>query len=134
MNKAKTYMLDTDICSYIIRNQRELADVFIERQHDDICISVITYAELLYGVKNSGSHRVETEVKRFLPLVRVLDWSETAARRYADIKDFLKKNGSPIGNMDMLIAAAALAVNAPLVTNNKKHFGLVPNLTIADWL
>ena len=129
----KTYILDTDICSYVIRSQRELADAFIERQDDDMCISVITYAELLYGVKKSGSARIETEVKRFLPLVRVLDWSEAAARHYAAIKDFLIKNGSPIGNMDMLIAAAALAINAPLVTNNKKHFSLVPNLTIADW-
>ena len=128
-----TYLLDTDICSYIIRNQRELADVFIEHQGDDMCISVITYAELLYGVKKSGSNRIEKEVKRFLPLVRVLDWSETAARYYADIKDYLKKNGLLTGNMDMLIAAAALAINAPLVTNNKKHFSLVPNLTIADW-
>jgi tRNA(fMet)-specific endonuclease VapC len=127
-------MLDTDICSYIIRNQGELADAFIKRQNDDMCISVITYAELLYGVKNSHSSRVETEVGRFLPLVRVVDWNESAARYYADIKDFLKKNGSPIGNMDMLIAAAALAANTPLVTNNKKHFGLVPNLAIANWI
>ena len=130
---STTYLLDTDICSYIIRNQRDLADVFIERQGDDMCISVITYAELLYGVKKSGSDRIEKEVRRFLALVRVLDWNEAAARHYSDIKDFLKKKGSLIGNMDMLIAAAALAINAPLVTNNKKHFSLVPNLTIADW-
>jgi len=130
----KTYMLDTDICSYIIRNHREMADVFIKRQRDVFCISVITYAELLYGIKKSDSHRVETEVRRFLSLVKVLDWSEAAARYYAEIKNFLKKNGSPIGNMDMLIAAAALAIKTPLITNNKKHFSLVPNLTIADWL
>ena len=127
-------MLDTDICSYIIRNRRELADVFIKHQHDDICISVITYAELLYGVKKSGSERVEVEVKRFLSLVGVKDWSEAAARQYAEIKDFLRKNGLPIGNMDMLIAAAAIAIKAQLVTNNKKHFSFVPNLTIADWV
>jgi tRNA(fMet)-specific endonuclease VapC len=130
----ETYMLDTDICSYIIRNQRELADAFIKHQQDDICISVITYAELLYGVKNSGSQRVEKEVMRFLPLVRVLDWSETAARRYADIKDFLKKQGTPIGNMDMLIASAALAIDATLVTNNEKHFGKIGGLKITNWL
>ena len=130
----ETYMLDTDICSYIIKNQRELADNFIKHQSDDICISVITYAELLYGVKNSGSHRVRTEVNRFLPLVRILDWSEVAARRYADIKDFLKKNGTPIGNMDMLIAAAAMAANAQLVTNNKRHFGNIEGLRIASWI
>jgi tRNA(fMet)-specific endonuclease VapC len=129
----KTYLLDTDICSYVIKNQRELADAFISRQNDDICISVITCAELLYGVKNSGSRRIETEVRRFLSLVNVLDWNEAAAKHYADIKDYLKKNGAPIGNMDMLIAAAARATNAPLVTNNKKHFSLVPGLTIAEW-
>jgi tRNA(fMet)-specific endonuclease VapC len=127
-------MLDTDICSYIIKNERELANAFIKRQDDDFCISVVTYAELLYGVKNSRSLRVETEVKRFLPLVRILDWNEVAARHYAEIRDFLKRNGSPIGSMDMLIAAAALALRAPLVTNNKKHFGLVPNLSVVDWL
>ena len=129
----KTYMLDTDICSYIIKNQRELADVFIKRQNDNMCISVITCAELLYGVKNSGSRRIETEVKHFLSLVNVMEWNEAAARHYADIKYYLKKNGSPIGNIDMLIAAAARAVNAPMVTNNKKHFRLVPGLTVADW-
>jgi tRNA(fMet)-specific endonuclease VapC len=130
----ETYMLDTDICSYVIKNKRELADTFIKHQNDDICISVMTYAELLYGVKNSRSARVETEVRRFLSLVSVIDWNETAARHYSEIKDFLKRNGTPIGNMDMLIAAAALAIYAPLVTNNKKHFGLVPNLIIADWV
>ena len=130
----ETYMLDTDICSYIIKNKRELADVFIKHQHEDICISVITYAELLYGVKKSGSHRVETEVKRFLPLVKVLDWDEATAKHYVDIKDFLKKNGTPIGNMDMMIAAAAIAVDATLVTNNEKHFGKVYGLKITNWL
>lgn len=128
------YMLDTDICSYIIRNQQELADVFIKRQHNDIRISAITYAELLYGVKKSGSLRVEKEVKRFLPLVRVQDWNETSAQHYANIKDFLTKKGLPICNIDMLIAAAALATDAELVTNNKKHFCLVPDLKIADWV
>jgi tRNA(fMet)-specific endonuclease VapC len=130
----ETYMLDTDICGYIIKNRRELADAFIKRQNNDMRISVITYAELLYSVKNSHSSRVETEVKRFLSLVRVVDWNEAAARHYAEIKDFLKKSGSPIGNMDMLIAAAVLAANALLVTNNKKHFSLVPHLAIADWI
>jgi tRNA(fMet)-specific endonuclease VapC len=126
-------MLDTDICSYIIKNQRELANAFIDHQDHDICISVITYAELLYGVKNSRSSRIETEVKKFLSLTAIVDWSEAAARQYAEIKDFLKRNGSPIGNMDMLIAASAIAINAAVVTHNKKHFRLVPNLNLADW-
>ena len=110
-----------------------MADVFIKHQDDNMCVSVVTYAELLYGVKNSGSLKIETEVKRFLSLMKVLDWNEAAARHYADIKVFLKKTGSPIGNMDMLIAAAARAMNIPLVTNNKKHFSLIPDLAIADW-
>jgi tRNA(fMet)-specific endonuclease VapC len=128
------YMLDTDICSYVIKNHRELADAFIHHQNDDICISAITYAELLYGVKNACSSKIENEVKMFLSLVRIVDWSDAAARQYANIKDFLKRNGTPIGNMDMLIAASAIAINTPIVTNNKKHFSLVPNLILADWL
>lgn len=129
------FMLDTDICSYIIREQpRELVDAFEAHENDVICISSITYAELMYGLLNNRSERLERKIGQLVSLVEIMDWSDTAARKYAEIKIFLKKAGTSVGNMDMLIAAAALAVNAQLVTNNKKHFEMIPELKIANWV
>ncbi len=132
---AGIFMLDTDVSSYIIREHpRELTDVFVSHQDDLICVSAITYAELMYDLINKRTERLERKVEQFVSLVRVMDWTDAAARRYAEIRDHLKRAGTPIGNMDMLIAAAALAIDAQLVTNNRKHFGLVPGLKIADWM
>ncbi len=128
------YMLDTDVSSYVIReNPRTLLDVFVAHR-EAICISSITYAELLYGLRNRYSERLERKIDQFVSLVRVMDWTACEARKYAELRHHLQRSGTPIGNMDMLIAASALSVGAALVTNNKKHFSCVPNLEIADWL
>jgi len=132
---ASLFMLDTDICSYIIReNPKELKDVFITHKLDVICISVITYAELMYGALNNPSKRLKHKLEQFASLVQIIDWTEGCAHQYAKIRQVLTAAGTPIGNMDILIAAAALATDAELVTNNKKHFCLVPGLKIADWM
>jgi tRNA(fMet)-specific endonuclease VapC len=129
------YMLDTDICSYVIReNPRELASVFISHKEDDICISSITYAELSFGLLNNYSERLDRKIIQFVSLVEIIDWTSSAALKYADIRHHLKKSGTPIGNMDMLIAASAMSIDAELVTKDKKHFSAIPNLRIADWL
>ena len=129
------YMLDTDISSYLIReNPRELMDVFVTHKNDDICISSITYAELQYGLLNNYSERLDKKINQFVSLVEIIDWTSSAALKYANIRCHLKKSGTPIGNMDMLIAASAISIDAALVTNNKKHFSIIPALKIADWL
>lgn len=128
-------MLDTDICSYIMReNPREIVPVFIAHSHDRICISAITHAEITSGIISKNSARLEEKYSAFSSLVEILSWDRQCAEYYAKIKEHLKKTGTPIGNMDMMIAAAALSYNATLVSNNKKHFSLVPHLKIADWL
>jgi tRNA(fMet)-specific endonuclease VapC len=66
--------------------------------------------------------------------VDVIEWSYAAARQYAKIRHYLTSRGKTISALDMQIAASALAINARLVTNNKKHFGLVPDLILVDWL
>ena len=132
---AEIFMLDADVSSYIIReNPQQLRDVFVAHQKDSICISSVTYAELMFGLLNNHSERLEHKIKQFVSLVQILDWTDKAAIKYAEIKIFLKKSGTPIGNMDMLIAAAAIAAEAQLVSHNKKHFSLVPGLRIANWL
>ncbi len=130
------YMLDTDICSYIIRSrsariQNRLAAV----NPEDVCVSVITRAELVYGLKSlEPNHRLQVEVRRFLRLVRVLAWGEDAADYYADIRYQLISSGKPIGELDMMIAAHSLAAGAVLVTNNTRHYSRIAQpLTLENW-
>lgn len=129
------FMLDTDICSYIMKeNPREIVPVFIAHQNDRICISAITHAEIISGIMGVNSARLEEKYRVFSSLVEIIAWDRLCAERYAEIKNHLKRSGTPIGNMDMMIASSALSIGASLVTNNKKHFSLVPRLKIADWL
>jgi tRNA(fMet)-specific endonuclease VapC len=131
---GETYMLDTDICSYIIRERPpRLKSVFLEHAGNTLCISAVTYAELLYGLEKKPSEKLERDIGEFAALVRIVDWNHAAAQRYAKIRHYLTANGKIISDMDMQIAAAALAINARLVTNNKKHFGMVPGLALEDW-
>jgi tRNA(fMet)-specific endonuclease VapC len=131
----ETYMLDTDICSYIIRERpARLKSVFLEHAKDALCISAVTYAELLYGLEKKPSEKLERDIGGFAILVKIVDWNHAAAQKYAKIRHYLTTTGRVISDLDMQIAAAALAMNAKLVTNNKKHFGTVPELALADWL
>lgn len=130
------YMLDTDTASYIIKGhsttiEKRLAAV----PPSDICISVVTRAELLYGLKQlSPNHRLQIGVRQFLKIVPVLAWDADAADYYAEIQYQLVKSGQPIGEMDMMIAAHALAVGAILVTNNERHFRRIKlPLMLENW-
>jgi tRNA(fMet)-specific endonuclease VapC len=128
-------MLDTDISSYIIRKRPESVRArFRELEGEQLCISVVSEAELLYGVKAKGSPRaLAATVADFLRRLSVLGWSRAAARHYADIRAKLESAGTPIGNMDLLIAAHARSAGAVLVTNNQKHFLRVPGLKVENW-
>ena len=131
----KRYMLDTDISSYIIRKRPESVRArFREVEGEQLCISVVSEAELLYGVKAKGSPRaLAATVADFLRRLTVLDWSRAAAQHYADIRANLDSAGTPIGNMDLLIAAHARSAGAVLVTNDQKHFLRVPGLKVENW-
>ncbi len=130
------HMLDTDICSYIIRSRSAGIQAKLSAlAPDDICISVITRAELLYGLRRlPQNHRLQVEVRRFLRLARVLAWGEDAADYYAEIRHQLVSSGQPIGELDMMIAGHSLAVGAILVTNNTRHYERITQpLTLANW-
>jgi tRNA(fMet)-specific endonuclease VapC len=130
------YMLDTDMCSYVIRRHpaaahRRLSAVLPEH----VCMSVVTRAELLYGLRRvPPTHRLHTEVRLILDTVRALPWGEDAADYYAGIRHQLVTAGKPIGELDMMIAAHALAANAVLVTNNLRHYQRIAQpLTLENW-
>jgi tRNA(fMet)-specific endonuclease VapC len=128
-------MLDTNICIYIIKRQPAgVLKHFLEYQVGDIGISSITLSELRYGIAKS-KHREKNAkaLQEFMIPLDVAPYDEEAALVYGDIRATLEKEATPIGAMDMLIAAHALSRGAILVTNNTREFGRVPGLTIADW-
>ena len=130
----KTYMLDTDACSYIIRgNDARLAAFVAARANDDICISSITASELLFGIRKKNSQPLTDKVTAFLGIVRIVDFDIGAAEHYSEIRLALESGGNPIGNMDVLIAACARSIGATLITNNVRHFSKVPGLMLENW-
>ena len=130
------YMLDTDIASYIIKKQTPKAEAKVQTLLPSaICLSVITRAELIYGLKQLPSnHRIQLAVRQFLGLVRVLPWDVEASEWYSDIRHQLTTTGKPIGELDMMIAAQALAQDAVLVTNNLRHYQRIKApLMLENW-
>jgi len=129
------YLLDTYIASYIVKSisaaaERKLAS--IPPAH--VAISAITRAELLFGLKRlPASHSLQLKVRKFLSVVGVLAWEPQAADMYAEIRHQLEIGGQPIGELDMLIAAHALALGATLVTNNLRHYGRIHGLVLENW-
>lgn len=129
------YMLDTNTCIFIIKKRGNVINNLTKHGRDEACISSITYAELIYGVKKSKAQKRNLLVlKKFLSEMDILDFDIKAAEQYGVIRTELGKAGTPIGTMDMLIAAHAKAVNAVAVTNNIREFGRVEGLKVEDWL
>ena len=128
-------MLDTNICIYIIKQQpAAVLKRFLEYQLGEICISSITLAELRFGVaKSAYRDKNAGALDEFIIPLEVLPFDEEAALFYGDIRAALEKAGTPIGSMDMLIAAHAVSLNVTLVTNNTREFERVSGLTVVDW-
>ena len=129
-------MLDTDTASYIIKRrspaiEAKLADI----SPSQVCISAVTRAELLYGLKRLlPTHRLHVAVKQFLRIVRTLPWDAEAADYYAEIRYRLVSTGQSIGELDMMIAAHSLSASAVLVTNNTRHYARMEMpLTLVNW-
>ncbi len=129
------YLLDTDTASYLIRGGHPRLDARIAAvPMDEVCVSAVTRAELLYGVQlRPGAERLARLVGAFLSRVRALAWDESAADRFASVAAALHRAGQPIGPFDTMIAAHALALGASLITNNVGHFSRVAGLSVENW-
>lgn len=127
------YMLDTDTVSFIVRKDAAVIRNLIKHEDDEICISSITYAEIFYGLEKKGSTRLFNEVSSIIGKMSIIAFDESQSELYGKIRLELEKSGTPLGNMDMLIAAAALASSAVLVSHNKKHFSKIKRLKTEDW-
>lgn len=129
-------MLDTNICIYLIKHKPE--SVFLKlKEHDpsDICISSVTYAELVHGVEKSQAvAKNRLALILFLSNIEIMDFDTLAAELYGAIRADLEKAGKPIGPLDMMIAGHAMALNYIIVTNNVKEFQRVQGLEIENWV
>ena len=129
------YLLDTNICIFLIRNKspRVLSEL---RKHNpsDLCISTITVAELEYGCDRSAKpEKNRFALTEFFSPFTLLPFDEVAARAYGRVRTDLEKVGTPIGSMDLLIAAHAVSQQMIVVTNNTREFKRVKGLAVEDW-
>ena len=129
------FMLDTDICIYLINERDEALRNKFELNAHAICISSIAYAELCFGASHSA--RVEDnrrELENFCLDLDILPFDAAAGIHYGEIRQALTQRGGVIGANDLLIAAHARSTGATLVTNNEGEFGRVPDLRMENWL
>ncbi|MGD0267556.1 MAG: type II toxin-antitoxin system VapC family toxin [Candidatus Sulfotelmatobacter sp.] len=128
------YLLDTNTVSYVIKgNFPHVRQRLMQVPIREVGISVITEAELRFGVARlPQATRLAIVVEEFLRRVEVLVWDSQAAQRYAQLRAALEERGEPMGNLDLMIAAQAIAADAILVTNDR-GFRKVKGLRIEDW-
>jgi len=129
------YLLDTNMCIYALQGKSQsLTKRIISSRKDDIAISIITVAELEYGVaKSAQSEANRYTLMKFLSPFQLLEFSMEDAFVYGTIENQLRKKGRPIDPFDTLIAAQAIYRKLIIVTNDK-HFLQVPSLKYENWL
>lgn len=129
------YLLDTDICIYLIKRRPEsVVRHLAAQQVGDVGVSAVTVAELRYGVARSAqTERNARALELFLAPLVIADFDAGAATAYGAVRAALERAGAPIGALDTLIAAHALSLGATLVTNNTREFDRVPGLSLANW-
>jgi tRNA(fMet)-specific endonuclease VapC len=128
------YLLDTNTASYVIKgNSPRVREQLLRVPMTDVGISSVTEAELRFGVaRRPEASRLNIAVEEFLLRVEVLPWDSAAAQQYARIRAALEREGAPMGNLDMMIAAQALAAGRVLISSDRV-FRRVKGLKIEDW-
>lgn len=130
------YLLDTNICIYIIKNKpQSVLNRFLSIPNTQFAISSITVAELFYGVaKSQFPEKNEIAIKNFLLPLTILSFDENAAEYFGKIKANLEKKGTPVGGFDIMIAAHAISENLTLITNNEREFNRIEGLKVENWV
>ncbi len=129
------FMLDTNICIYLINERDEVLRKHFEANAPDIRISSITYAELCFGGAHSTRRKQNARALEAFRLdLDILPFDTGAGAHYGEIRHALARRGRMIGANDLLIAAHARSAGATLVTNNEGEFRRVPELRVENWL
>ena len=129
------FMLDTNVCVYVIKNHPEKLRERYNRFAEQIAISTVTLAELCYGAEKSR-RRAENlkDIEAFASNLDILSFSPSAAAHYGQLRAELVRRGRTIGPNDLLIAAHARAEGLVVVTNNAREFRRVPGLRVENWV
>jgi len=128
------YFLDTDILIYFLKGEKKVVDKISKQNPLDLATTIINHSELLYGAYNSAKKKENLSiVKSLLKNLHVLHFCEESSTLFAENKAFLKKQGTPIADLDLMIASIAQKHKATLVTNNTKHFLRIKNLKLENW-
>lgn len=126
--------LDTNICSYILRRHpAEMVARFAALNREQLWLSAIVAAELRFGAAKLGSPRFAAAVEAWLVGFDVRPWPLEATHCYAQARAALERSGKPIGGMDLMIAAHAMAEDSVVITNNAREFHRVPGLAVEEW-
>ena len=130
------YMLDTNICIYIIKQQpKSVLEKFESLSVGSVAMSLVTLGELEYGaLRSNNSEKAMGVLEELVNYIPVLPMAESVAKEYADIRADLAAKGTPIGNNDLWIAAHARDLGCTLITNNLKELARVSNLQIDNWV
>lgn len=131
---AIRYLLDTNMASYVIKgNVPHVRENLRQVPMAEVGISAVTEGELRFGVaRKPGAARLHVAVEEFLVRVEILPWDSSAAQHYAVLRCAMEDSGTPMGSLDMMIAAQALAIEAKLVTHDRV-FRRLKHLNIQDW-
>jgi tRNA(fMet)-specific endonuclease VapC len=126
------YILDTDICIFVLKRRKEVLNRLLRECPDDIMVSAMTEAELTFGaIKSRNPELARAQVAAFLAPVMILPFDSEAARKHAEIRYALRS--APIGERDMITAAVAAANGLVLVTHNTREFARVDGIALEDW-
>jgi tRNA(fMet)-specific endonuclease VapC len=129
------YMLDTNICIYLINDRPAQVRKRLEAlTPGDVGVSSITVAELAYGIAKTRSTRNRAALEGFLLSLEIADFGLDAAMVYGEVRAAVERKGTPIGPLDMQIAAHAIALDVVLVTNNRREFNRVAGLRLENWV
>ena len=126
--------LDTNICSYILRRHPpDMVERFSSLDRSQLWLSAIVAAELRFGAAKLGSPKFQAAVEAWLAGFDVRPWPLEATHTYAQVRAGLEKLGQPIGGMDLMIAAHAMAEDSVVITSNAREFLRVPGLAVEAW-
>jgi tRNA(fMet)-specific endonuclease VapC len=128
------FLLDTDTCIYALKQQPGVLKRLLAQSREDIAVSVITEAELRTGAaKSTSAAKTLRLIENFLRPLAVVEFNSADAAPYAQVRSRLERAGTPIGPLDTLIAAQAVARKLVLVSNNEREFSRVANLRVENW-
>jgi len=129
------YMLDTNIVIYTIRNRPGQVREAFKKHDQQMCISSVTYGELVYGAERSAQpERNLADIESLVARLTVEPFETHAAEHFGQLRAELYRIGQPIGPYDTMIASHARAKGLILVTNNLKEFERVPGLRLENWV